>query len=529
VIRIENIHLPFTRPQSELLPHIIMHLSVQEADILEWKISKKSTDARKKKRIDFVYSVDIKTSLSFDHLASIPLPKGWRIKKIDPFKFSIPKFKSQPLHHPPIIVGTGPCGLFCGLILAEAGLHPVLIERGKCVPDRIQDVNLLMEHGRLNPESNIQFGEGGAGTFSDGKLYTLVNDPRTHYVFDQLVQSGAPKEILYDAKPHIGTDKLQIVVSALKEKIVALGGEIRFNTKLTDCIIHDGHIQSIEVNHGQRLPSEILILAIGHSARDTFEMLFRNQLKMEAKAFSAGLRIEHLQSRIQKSQYGNFCNDPRLPSARYKMAVHLPSDRGAYTFCMCPGGFVVPAASEPGGLVTNGMSLYAQEGVNANSALLVNVTPQDFGHHPLAGLEFQRTWEQRAYSLGGGDFTAPVQLLGDFLKNRVSKKFRSVFPSYQPDTQFVNLLDCLPDFISRNIGLSIPLFDQKLKGFSHPDAILTGVETRSSSPVRIVRDETYQSNVKGVFPAGEGAGYAGGIVSSALDGMKIAEQILTLF
>ncbi|MFC1569077.1 NAD(P)/FAD-dependent oxidoreductase [bacterium] len=418
---------------------------------------------------------------------------------------------------------------FCGLILAEAGLQPVLIERGQPVNQRIQDFNRLMETGVLNPESNIQFGEGGAGTFSDGKLYTLINDPRTQYIFDQLIQAGAPSEIAWDAKPHIGTDKLQGVVSTLKEKIIDLGGNVLFNTRMTDCVIVDQRIQAIEINSKDQITTELLILAIGHSSRDTVEMLFNHGINMVPKAFSMGVRIEHLRDWIQKSQYGNFCNDHRLPAAKYKMAVQLTNDRGAYTFCMCPGGFVVPAASEPGGVVTNGMSLHAQNGENSNSALLVNVTPDDFGSHPLDGIAFQRKFERKAFIHGGGDFAAPVQLLGDFLNDRLSRKFKKVFPTYQPDTQFADLRECLPDFVIQNLKASIPLLNNKVKGFSHPDAILTGVETRSSSPVRILRNETMQSNILGIFPAGEGAGYAGGIVSSALDGMRIAEKILSDF
>jgi uncharacterized FAD-dependent dehydrogenase len=526
MIRIEEIRRPFTESPGKLIGIVAGALTLSESQLLEFRVSKRAVDARKR-MVYFVYSVDFRLDQASEKINWDKLPSGWRVRDITSTPYRIPR--SLPRSKtPPVIVGTGPCGLFAGLVLAEAGLQPLILERGKPVEKRIHDVNVLMQHGRLNPESNIQFGEGGAGTFSDGKLYTLIHDPRTRFVFERLVKAGAPPEILREARPHIGTDRLIPVVRTLRETIIGLGGQIRFQSKMTGCRTGQNRISAIEINHQETFPVSSLILAIGHSARDTMEMLFDSGFQMQVKEFSMGIRIEHLAEWISKSQYGSYWNDKRLPAAKYKLAVHLPGKRSVYTFCMCPGGVVVPAASEPGGVATNGMSEYAQNGINSNSALLVNVLPADCGTHPLAGITFQRNWERNAFQSGGGDFTAPVQLLGDFLKNRVSDRFKKVFPTYRPDTQFTDLNTCLPVFVTEHLKAAIPILNNRIRGFSHPDAVLTAVETRSSSPVRILRNDALQSNIQGVYPAGEGAGYAGGIVSSAVDGIRIAEAIMAI-
>ncbi|MBN1780511.1 hypothetical protein JW948_05245 [bacterium] len=526
MVRIEGIRIPFTEPESALKQLVCQKLRIPESGIRSFCISKKAVDARKRQTIYFVYSVDLEPGHAVN-LKKIPLlPRGWILREIAPFSFSIRTAGWKDVEHRPIIAGTGPCGLFCGLVLAKAGLRPLLLERGKCVDDRIRDVNRFTETGVLDPESNIQFGEGGAGTFSDGKLYTLINDPLTQFIFDQLIEAGAPPEIAHDAKPHIGTDKLREVLKNLRKKIIHFGGEIRFESKLTGCIVRNQKIEAIRINDLETCPVQSLILAIGHSARDTVRMLFDKGLHMTPKAFSMGIRIEHLKEWIQKAQYGPLWNHPLLPSAKYKLSEHLPGGRGVYTFCMCPGGTVVPAASEPGGVVTNGMSHYAQDGINSNSAVLVNVYPEDYGGGALDGFVFQRTWEQSAYQAGGGTFAAPAQTLGDFLNGRVSTEFREVQPTYRPGTVFADLNTCLPDFVSDALKKAIPRLNRKMRGFLHPDAVLTGIETRSSSPVRMNRDNDFQCSIQGVFPAGEGAGYAGGIVSSAADGIRTAEKVL---
>ena len=371
-------------------------------------------------------------------------------------------------------------------------------------------------------------GEGGAGTFSDGKLYTLVNDPRSGFIYDKLIKAGAPPEIAYDAKPHIGTDRLREVVKNLRKAVEKKGGEFLFETCLNSLIIKNGRVDAAGFSTGKEIPASHIVAAVGHSARDTLEMLYSSGLDLEQKPFSLGVRIEHHRSMIDEWQYGSTCAGKRaLGAAKYKMAVHIPGGRSVYTFCMCPGGYVVPAASEPFMVVTNGMSEYAQDSPNSNSALLVNVLPEDFeSSHPLAGIEFQRKWEAEAFKLGGGNYAAPVQLAGDFLKGRRSSSLKSIIPTYKPGVTLSDISECLPPFVYKSLKEALPLFDRKIKGFAGPDAVLTAVESRSSSPVRILRDSTCQSNVRGIFPAGEGAGYAGGIISSAIDGMKAAEAVI---
>ncbi len=435
--------------------------------------------------------------------------------------------KGGELQNPVVVVGAGPAGLMCSLTLAQNGYKVILLERGKCVEERKKDVEAFFEAGFLNPESNVQFGEGGAGTFSDGKLTTGIKDFRIRKVLEEFYKHGAPKEILYYSKPHIGTDNLYIMVSAIREEIKRLGGDVRFSSKLVNIKTSDGAVRGalVQGEDGEyEIKTDNIVLAIGHSARDTFLMLQNRNIAMEQKSFSVGARIEHSQEMINKSQYGR--QHKRLPAADYKMAVHLDSGRGVYTFCMCPGGSVVASASEDGGVVTNGMSCFARDGKNANSALLVNVTPDDFKtSDPLAGMYFQREIEQRAFELCGGNYDAPCQRVGDFLGIENDGK-NDVEPTYRPDACWTSMDEIFPQFITDSMREAIIKMDNKLHGFASPGAVLTGPETRSSSPVKLIRDKkTMQSNIAGLYPCGEGAGYAGGIMSAAVDGIKIAEMI----
>ncbi len=535
MIRIEEIKLPINSSRTRLKEEILRILQVEAEDVEYYKLIKKALDARKKNNIQFVYTVDVifsdetvekklLTSLQEDKYTKVV--NRHRIRKIEPYSYDIQRANYTKHAQRPIIVGSGPAGLFAGLLLSKAGLEPLIIEKGKRVGERVKDVREFFNTGKLNTISNIHFGEGGAGTFSDGKLYTLINDHRTKYIFDEFIAAGAPTEIAYSARPHIGTDNLRKVVQNLWEKIERFGGEFLFEYELKDVMIENGILKKIQVNDAYYETSS-LILAVGNAARNTFEMLHDRNVRMEAKPFSMGVRIEHPREYINKLQYGESYKNPKLPSANYKLAVHLKNGRGVYTFCMCPGGWVVPAATELDGVVTNGMSTFAQDNINSNAALLVNVTPEDFpSKDPLAGIEFQRIWEQKAFACGGGDFYAPVQLLGDFLEDKPSTSYKSVIPSYKPGRTPGSIKECLPDFVYESLKEAIPLLDRKLPGFAYPSAALTAIETRSSSPVRIVRDDDFQSNIKGLYPAGEGAGYAGGIVSSAVDGMKVAEKIL---
>jgi uncharacterized FAD-dependent dehydrogenase len=538
LIRVEEISLGPDDDKSNLPKALIRILNIKSHDLLGWEIQNRAIDSRRKNSVQLVYSIDVEVNneeLVLARLAenssegdkSLDLLTRHRVRKVTPFTYPISQFERVPGMLRPIVTGTGPCGLFAGLLLAKSGLCPIILERGRMVDERVADVDRFFKEGKLDATSNVQYGEGGAGTFSDGKLYTLVNDPRSRFVFEELVHAGAPPEILYDAKPHIGTDKLRGVVKNLRNTIKKLGGEFKFETALNDLRIKDSALKSVLLSSGEELPASHLVLAIGHSARDTFEMLFHKGLNLEQKALAMGVRIEHHREAIDRWQYGKQAGLPSLGAAKYKMAVHLKGGRTAYTFCMCPGGFVVAAASEPHMLVTNGMSEYNQANFNSNAALLVNVTPRDFGNpHPLAGIAFQRLWEKKAYSLGGGGYIAPVQLVGDFLANKRSENLLSVRPTYKPGVKPAHLAQCLPPFVFKNLQDALPYFEQKIKGFAHPEALLTAIESRSSSPIRIKRGDDFQSNISGIFPAGEGAGYAGGIVSSALDGLKAAEAVI---
>lgn len=528
MLRIADISLPLSYTEKQLRLAVARLLRIKEENIQSLTLHKRSVDARKKDSVHFICTADV--TLSVQETAILAKCGKKKVTAVQPYRYDQPK--SPKLHTRPVVVGCGPAGLFAALILAQAGQQPILIERGKDVDSRTADVHTFWTSGKLDTRSNVQFGEGGAGTFSDGKLNTGTKDARARKVLEEFVQCGAPPEILYDAKPHIGTDKLRGTVKKLRERILAMGGEVHFETELTGFSVKENRITGVEVQPASgtkyTIETGYVLLAIGHSARDTFEMLHQSGVAMTQKAFSVGARIEHPQSLIDRSQYGKSAGHPALGAADYKLAVHLTSGRGVYTFCMCPGGSVVAAASEAGRLVTNGMSEWAREGNNANSALLVGITPEDFhSSHPLAGVAFQRELEEKAFVLGGSNYHAPVQRVEDFIKNRVSTRLGEVLPSYRPGYTLCNLSGCLPETICDAMRAGITEMDKRLHGFAHPDAILTGVETRSSSPVRILREDTYQSvSFSGLYPCGEGAGYAGGIISAAVDGIRCAEAIL---
>ncbi|MBU0660736.1 hypothetical protein KKG22_00985 [Patescibacteria group bacterium] len=531
-IRIDELTLNIEQPETHL-HHVIMELlGIGADDIKEYKIIKKAIDSRKKREmIYFRYSVEVTVEDAKKLLCTPPVKKNMkrhRIRIVEHEAYDIPSVEKTIIEKRPIVVGNGPSGLFAALYLAKAGAKPLVIERGKDVDARIEDVNHFEKTGELHPESNIQFGEGGAGTFSDGKLYTVINNPRLQFVFESFVNAGAPEHIMWDAKPHIGTDNLRKVVKEMRKEIIALGGEVRFETCLTDIVVEEGQLKGIVVNKEETIETNDLVLAIGYSARDTYTMLYERGIEMAQRGFSMGVRIEHTAEMINKAQYDKFHTQKKLGAATYKLVAHSDELRSVYSFCMCPGGYVVPAASEAGCLVTNGMSEYKQDGNNSNSALLVNVGPEDFENdHPLAGMRFQKEWEEKAFALGGFEFKAPAQLVGDFLAKRPSTHTRSVTPSYKPGVTLTELDKCLPKVVAESIRAALPVFHKKIVGFAHKDAVLTGIETRSSSPLRLVRDKvSLESNIAGLYPAGEGAGYAGGIVSSAVDGLKVAEVIV---
>ncbi len=525
MIRLNGISLPLDYQVNDLDKYAAKALGIRKQDINCVSLSKRSIDARKKNNIHFQASLDVKLNIDEKKIAG----RCRDAVITQEYCYQLPECKKLPQR--PVIVGSGPCGLFAALILAQAGHMPIVIERGCNVDKRTSHVSNFWLNGNLNTESNVQFGEGGAGTFSDGKLNTGTKDKRIGKVLSEFAAHGAPADILYLAKPHIGTDMLKTTVKNIRKSIISLGGDFMFETKLIGLERKNNRISAVIIEKNgvkDRIETDNVILAIGHSARDTFAMLSDNGIQMQQKAFSVGVRIEHLQENINNQQYGQFSKNIHLPAADYKLAVHLDNGRGVYTFCMCPGGSVVAAASENGRLVTNGMSEYARDQLNANSAVLVSITPDDFGSSDiLAGVSLQRKLEENAFRLGGENYHAPVQRLSDFMNNSPSKCIGSVIPSYKPGYELTDLHRCLPESITESIQQGIIGFDNKLRGFSDGDAILTAVESRSSSPVRIIRNEYMQSvSLAGLYPCGEGAGYAGGIMSAAVDGIKAAEMIL---
>lgn len=519
MLKVTNVKIPANADKGSFGKYIAAHLRIPESELLSYEITRLSVDSRKKSDVHFVLSAAVK--LRNERAAA---KRAEPYEKRKPYVFPYTGL-SAPVR--PVVVGAGPAGLFAALCLSQAGIPPILLERGKCVEERTADVERFWNTGELDESSNVQFGEGGAGTFSDGKLTTGINDERIPFVLQSLVDFGAPKDIVYSAKPHIGTDVLRKVVRSIREKLISLGCDIRFSSEMTDVNIANGQLTGITVKSGNEtysLPCTDLILAPGNSARNTFRMLCGANVPMEAKSFAVGVRIEHLQKDVDLAQYGQAATLGTLPASDYKLAVHLPSGRGVFTFCVCPGGRVVAAASEKGGVVTNGMSDRARDGININGGLLVGVSPDDFDGL-FGGVEFQEKLERAAFMHGGSDYRAPAQLVGDFLEKRPSSGAGTVIPTYMPGVNWCSLWNVLPEFVCTSIAEALPLMENRIRGFSAKDAVLTAVETRSSSPVRILRGQELESEISGIFPCGEGAGYAGGITSASVDGIKSAEAL----
>ncbi|MEW5682628.1 MAG: NAD(P)/FAD-dependent oxidoreductase [Pseudomonadota bacterium] len=527
MLRLTEIKLPLNHEESAINAAILAKLAIKAEQLHSVNVFKRGIDARKKTDIQLIYTLDIEVANEAQLLKSFA--KDPHVKPAPDTSYKFVAQAPANLTERPIVIGLGPCGLFAGLLLAQMGFKPIILERGKEVRERTKDTFGFWRGKSLNPESNVQYGEGGAGTFSDGKLYSQVKDPK-HYgrkVMSEFVEAGAPAEIMYVSKPHIGTFKLVAMVEKMRANIIALGGEIRFSSRVDDLHITDGQLTGLTLSTGEQLHSKHVVLAVGHSARDTFQMLYDKGVYVEAKPFSIGFRIEHEQSMIDECRYGPNAGNPILGAADYKLVHHCSNGRSVYSFCMCPGGTVVAAASEPGGVVTNGMSQYSRHERNANSAIVVGIDPErDYPGHPLAGIDLQRKLEQQAFKLGGENYHAPAQLIGDFLAGKPSTELGEVKPSYTPNITLTDLAQALPDFAVAAIREAIPAFDKQIKGFAKADGLLTGVETRTSSPINIKRGSDYQSiNTRGLYPAGEGAGYAGGILSAGIDGIKVAEAV----
>ncbi|HWT51159.1 MAG TPA: NAD(P)/FAD-dependent oxidoreductase [Caulobacter sp.] len=533
MLRISELKLPLGHPADAMKPAIVERLGISADDLISFEVARRANDARRKSAILMVYSVDVVLRdeaavlrrFEGDHHVRVTPDTGYRFVAKAPEDFDGPR---------PVVIGAGPCGLFAGLILAQMGLKPIIVDRGKVVRERTKDTWGLWRRGELNPESNVQFGEGGAGTFSDGKLYSQIKDPRFlgRKVLTEFVKAGAPEEILTEAHPHIGTFRLVHMVENIRALIESLGGEYRWQHKVEDFDIEVGpdgarRVKGLHISTGEYLSARHVVMALGHSARDTFQTLYDRGVHIEAKPFSIGVRIEHPQSWIDRARFGDCAGHPDLGAAAYAISHHAKNGRTVYSFCMCPGGTVVAATSEPGRVVTNGMSQYSRNERNANSGFVVDINPeQDYPGHPLAGVDFQRKWESLAFEAGGRDYRAPGQLVGDFLAGRPSTEFGAVTPSYRPGVHLTDLSKCLPAFAIEAMREALPVFGRQIPGYDHPDVVLTGVETRTSSPVRITRGKDFQSlNTAGLYPAGEGAGYAGGILSAAVDGIKVAEAV----
>jgi len=530
MIRITELRLPIHHPPAALEEAILKRLQIDPGELVEFIVFKRSYDARKNVALAFIYTVDVSVKNEERLLQKFAGDVHIKSAPDTSYHFVVrhPAITQSEKFLRPVVIGFGPCGIFAALLLAQMGFKPIVLERGKPVRERTQDTWGLWRKNVLNPESNVQFGEGGAGTFSDGKLYSQIKDPKFYgrKVLDEFVKAGAPAEILYVAKPHIGTFRLVGMVEKIRQEIIELGGEIRFSQKVIGFDIQEDRIRGVKIEGHPDLPADHVVLALGHSARDTFAALHQAGVYLEAKPFSVGFRIEHPQSLIDQARLGPHAGNPLIGAADYKLVHHAKNGRSVYSFCMCPGGTVVAATSEPNRVVTNGMSQYSRNERNANAGIVVGITPEDYPGGPLAGIEFQRAIESKAYELGGCTYEAPGQLVGDFLAGRPSTEFGSVIPSYKPGVHLTDLASSLPSYAIEAIREAIPAFEKQIKGFAMKDAVLTGVETRTSSPLRITRGNDYQSvNIKGLYPAGEGAGYAGGILSAGVDGIKVAEAV----